>query len=190
MQYIKITYRDIAKMLMAALPVEGEEFGLKVNECLETLKRMPQEAKTALKVAYVFSRKVPRQERDDLFQDIALAVLKAKTKDERLAYAIARCDWQDWWGKYSIRSHYSLDSVVEDDEGNPTRLAELIVGETEFERKIDGKLDAERIYNQLPATIKPLVNKRLIGKALTGAERVAMHRYIKRDGYKLLLQTT
>jgi len=29
-QYIEVTYRDIAKMLSSALPVEGEEFGLKV----------------------------------------------------------------------------------------------------------------------------------------------------------------
>ena len=55
----------------------------------------------ALKVAYVFSRKVPRQEREDLYQDIALAVFKAKTKDERLAYAIARCDWRNWWRRHT-----------------------------------------------------------------------------------------
>jgi len=33
-QYIKVTYRDIAKMMSSALPVEGEEFGLKVAEFL------------------------------------------------------------------------------------------------------------------------------------------------------------
>ncbi len=91
MEQIKdITYRHIAKMLASALPVEGQEFGLKVEQYLDTIKRLPQEAKTALKSAYIFSRKVPREEREDLFQDIVLAVLKVKTKDEQLAYAIAR----------------------------------------------------------------------------------------------------
>ena len=185
--YIKITYRDIAKMLASALPVQGQEFGLKVNEFLKTIKTMPQEAKTALKVAYVFSRKVPREEREDLFQDIALAVLKVKTKDERLAYAVARCDWQDFWRKYSIRQHYSLDSVTEDTEGNPVTLAELIVGEVEFENRLNGKLEAERIFNLLPAIIKPIINKRLLGKALNNTERSRLNRYVKADGYKLLI---
>jgi hypothetical protein len=31
-QYIKTEYRDIAKMLVKALPVENDDFGLKVEE--------------------------------------------------------------------------------------------------------------------------------------------------------------
>ena len=189
MDYLKVEYRDIAKMLASAIPVEGEEFRIKVESYLEAIKAMPTEAKNALKVAYVFSRKVPREEREDLFQELALAVFKAKTRDERLAYTIARMDWLNWWKRYKIRQHTSLDSVIEDSEGNPTTLAEMLVGEVEFENKINGKLEAERIWEQLPDSIKPIVNNRLIGKALTSRERVALHRYIKADGYKLLLQT-
>ena len=110
-----ITFRHVAIMLASALPIEGEDFRDRVEANLEAIKRLPNNQKTALKMAYIFSRKVPRQEREDLFQDLALAVLKAKTKDERLAYAIARCDWRDWWKKYTIRQHYSLDSVTEDE---------------------------------------------------------------------------
>ena len=182
-----ITYRHVAKMLASALPVEGQEFGLKVEHYLDTIKRLPQEAKIALKSAYIFSRKVPREEREDLFQDIALAVLKVKTEDERLAYAIARCDWRDFWKAYKIRQHYSLDSVIEDTEGNPVTLGELLVGEAEFERKMNGKLDAERIYNTLPLNIQPLIDKRLIGKPLNQTERKRLSRYVKAEGYKLLL---
>ena len=190
MQQIKdITYRHIAKMLASALPVEGQEFGHKVEQYLETIKRLPQEAKTALKSAYIFSRKVPREERQDLFQDITLAVLKVKTKDERLAYAIARCDWIDFWKAYKIRQHYSLDSIVDDTEDNPVTLGELLVGETEFERKMDGKMDAERIYDSLPINIQPIIDKRLIGKALNQTERKRLNRYVKAEGYKILLNT-
>jgi len=184
-----ITYRHIAKMIASALPVEGKEFGDKVEQYLDTIKRLPQEAKVALKSAYIFSRKVPREEREDLFQDIALAILKVKTKDERLAYAVARCDWQDFWRKYKIRQHYSLDSVVDDTEGNPVTLGEMLVGETEFERKMDGKLEAERIFNALPSNIQPLINKRLIGNTLNKQERNALNYYVRKDGYKLLLNT-
>ena len=186
-QYIKVTYRDIAKMMSSALPVEGEEFGLKVAETLQTIKRLPKEAKIALKVAYVFSRKVPRQEREDLYQDIALAVFRAHLKDERLAYAIARCDWKNWWRQYMIRQHTSLDSVTKDNDGNPSTLAELLVGETEFELKMDGKMDAERIWDKLPDNIKPIVQNRLLGKALTRQERNTMNYFVRTRGTQLLL---
>jgi len=186
-EYIEITYRDIAKMLASALPIEGDDFGNQVNDNLEAIKALPLEAKHALKMAYVFSHKVPRHEREDLFQDIALAVLKLKTRDERLAYSIARCDWRDWWRKYSIRQHYSMDSVSEDEDGNPVTLAETIVGEVEFENKMDGKLDAERIWSKIPEDIKPLVFKRLIGKGLTVPERNKINYYVRTKGYQLLL---
>jgi len=185
--YIQVTYRDIAKMLASALPVEGEEFGDKVNEYLETVKRLPREAKLAMKIGYIFSRKVPRSEREDMFQDIALALFKVKVKDERLAYAIARCDWRDFWRRYMIRQHYSLDTVVDDDEGNPVTMAELIVGEVEFERKMNGKLDAERIWDKLPEHIKPIVFQRLIGKALTHKERNTLNYFVRTQGTQLLL---
>ncbi len=186
-EYIEITYRDIAKMLASALPVQDDDFAFQVECNLEAIKRLPVEAKHALKVAYVFSRKVPRQEREDLFQDIALAILKVRTRDERLAYSIARCDWRDWWRKFSIRQHYSMDSITEDEDGNPVTLAETIVGEVEFENKMDGKLDAERIWSKLPVDIKPLVFKRLIGKGLNASERGTLFRWISKAGYQLIL---
>jgi len=202
MDYLKVTYRQIAKMLCSALPVQNEDFTLKVEEYLTAIKAMPIEAKNALKVAYVFSRKVPREEREDLFQDIALAVLKAKAKDEKLAYAIARMDWLDWWRRYSIRQHTSLDSVINDTEGNSTTLGELIVGAVQFEHMVDGKIEAERLWSKIPDNIKPLVLKRLEGKPLiserrrgrpaTGVilndtERKRFSRWLKSDGYKLAL---
>jgi hypothetical protein len=188
-QYIEVTYRDIAKMLASALPIEGEEYRERVEVNLQAIKAMSTEAKHALKVAYVFSRKVPREEREDLFQDLALAVFEAKTKDERLAYTIARMDWLDWWKKYKIRQHTSLDSVTEDSEGNPTTLANMLVGEVEFERKMNGKLDAERIWNQIPDTIKPIIERRLVGLAVSSGDRVRLYRWIKSSGYQILINS-
>jgi hypothetical protein len=176
--YVKVEYREIAKMLASALPVEGDEFGAKVELYLDTIKRLPIEAKLALKSAYIFSRKVPREERQDLFQDIALAVLKVKATDEKLAYAIARCDWQDWWSKYRIRQHYSLDSVVDDGEGNQIPFGELLVGEMEFELKINGDLDGARLYDQLPNWVKVIVDKRLIGKPILCGDRIMLNKWV------------
>ena len=190
MSYIKVTFRTIAKMLCSALPVEGEDLGEHVNNTVDTIQQLSTEAKNALKSAYVFSRKVPRQEREDLFQELALALLKARTKDEKLAYAIARCDWINWWKKYKIRQHYSLDSVIEDEEGNPTTMAELLIGEVDFERKIDGKIDAETIWRKLDnfPNIKRLVTLRLLGQTLNHQERNTLNYWVKTSGYQLLLK--
>lgn len=189
-QYLKVTYRDIAKMLSSALPVEGDQFGAIVEENLKTIKALTTEAKNALKTAYIFSRKVPREEREDMFQELTLAVLQVKTKDERFAYAIARCDWRNWWDKYTTRSHFmagSLNDTVLDSDNEEVELAELVVGEAEFERKMDGKLDAQRIWAKLPDDIKPIILKRLLGKALNHSERNKLNYYARTKGTQILL---
>lgn len=177
-EYMKVEYRQIAKMMAGALPVEGEDFREVVEQYLEAIKALPAEAKIALKSAYIFSRKVPREEREDLFQDIALAVLKARATDERLAYAIARCDWQNWWSKYKIRQHYSLDSIVEDEDGQQVSFGELLVGEVDFEARLNGDLDGEKLYSQLPSWVKVIVDKRLQGKSITGGERKLLDKWV------------
>jgi DNA-directed RNA polymerase specialized sigma24 family protein len=185
-----LTYRHVAIMLSKSLPIDGEDFSASVNANLEAIKRLPQPAKLALKSAYIFSQKVPREEREDLFQDITLALLKAKTNDEKLAYAIARCDWKDFWKKYRVRQHYSLDTVTENEDGDGVTLGEMILGEAEFEAKMDGALDAKRIWESLPDNIKPIVTNRLIGKALTHHERNTLNYWVKAHGYKLLLDNS
>lgn len=187
---LKVSYRDIAKMLCGALPVEGQEYGLKVSEYMETIKRLPVESRLALKTAYIFSRKVPKEEREDMFQELVIAVLEVQTKDEPFAYAITRCDWRNWWRKYMTRQHYyggSLNRTVQDSDGQEVELAELIVGEAEFENRMDGELQAKRIWLQLPDTIKPIINRRIAGYALNATERQRLSRYVKKEGYKLLL---
>lgn len=224
-QYIKITHRDIAKMLCKAMPIEDQAYEEKIESYIEVIGKLKPEQKLALRCAYLFSAKVPREEREDFFQDIALALLKAKQRDEKLAYAIARCDWIDFWKKRHIRSeelcirtgdytqrHYndcsmvnkpaschdcayaaivpmvqSFDSCIDDGEGNEVALGELIIGEADFEFRLDGEIEAERIWNKLPSHIKPIVHKRLIGKPLTKQEHNVFGYWLKKDGYKLAM---
>ncbi|KKK62299.1 hypothetical protein LCGC14_3005700, partial [marine sediment metagenome] len=80
---IDVKYRDIARMLAKALPVEDEEFGTKVEEYRQVVVAMSAEQKTALKMAYIWSAKVPREEREDFFQDLALTLLKANLHEEK-----------------------------------------------------------------------------------------------------------
>jgi len=144
----------------------------------------------SLKSAYIFSAKVPRDEREDMFQELALAILQARTKDEKLAYAIARCDWRNWWQKFKTRQHFlagSLNALTLDKDGQEVEIAELLIGETEFELKMNGKIDAERIWDKLPDRIKPVVQKRLLGFPLLKQEHNTLNYYVKTQGYKLLI---
>ena len=188
---LKVTYRDIAKMLTKAMPIEGKEFGDKVAAALASIKKLPAESKIALKTAYIFSRKAPRQDREDLFQELFMAVLESNTKDEPLAYAIARCDWRNWWAKRMRHQQYlggSLNKVVAADDGHETEVGELIVGEVEFERVMIDRIDAETLFARLPKWLQPLINKRLVGMALSAVERQKLCRWNKAEGYKLLIQ--
>lgn len=130
---IRINDRDIAKLFAKFLPLPDSEvqsedwteylllghknkpllkrltqetFSTKVNEYVAVIRKLSPQAKVALRSAYVFSSKVPKQERDDFFQELSLAVLEARTKDERLAYTICRMDWQNWWRKYKLHSQF------------------------------------------------------------------------------------
>ena len=193
MEYTKITYRDIAKnMFCKALPVTGDAYTELVDTITETIKNLPVEARIALKTAYVFAKKVPREDREDMFQELALAVLTVDTKQERFAYAIARQDWRDWWKRYNTRQHYcggSLNECITDSDGEEREQIQLIAGAVEFERKMDGKLDAERIWNTIPDNVKPVINKRLLGVALDAAERQRLSRFVRAQGSRILLAT-
>ena len=180
---IQVEFRTIAKFLVKGIPIDGQEFGIKVEETIATIKKLKPAQRTALKAAYVFAKKVPQDERQDLFQELVLALLERSTKDEKLAYAIARCDWIDWWKRFTTKQQYarvSLQSTVEDADGNETELSELIVGECEFERKMDGLLDGKALWAKLPNEIQAIVQKRLLGKALLKAEHNKLAYFARR----------
>jgi hypothetical protein len=159
-----------------------EEYGLMVDEMLESINRLPQAQRLALKSAFVFSRKVPKEEREDVMQDLMLNLLKYQAHDEKLIYSIARCDWKDWWRAYKTRSHYQVldsfeESITDSDQDRGVKLADLLTNEIRFEYLIESKLDAAKLWDMLPATIKPVIAKRLQSKALSSNERVKLHRY-------------
>jgi len=186
--YNDITYRHIAKMMCSHMPIDGNEYFQAVESMLQSISELPIEAKHALKCAYIFSRKSPREEREDLFQDLMLKLLQSRIADEKLCYAVARCDWSDWWKRYKIREHYSLDeSVSQDESGNPVTLGDLLTNEIRFENMVEGKLDAVTIWEKLPVNIKGIVTKRLQCKALTATERKQLNRFVHAQGTSLLL---
>lgn len=203
------SYQDVTKAAIGSFAnFEDDQTYLDlVQATRQSLEGMDDNAKLAVEAAYVFSRKVPHSERQDMFQELTTAILASGTTDAAFAYTIARRDWQNWWQKYKLHSQYCqgyLSETITDADGEETELAELLVGEIEFERKQIDHLDTKRLWQRLPADIKPLILKRLQGKplgaprrrkagkpkssgTLNNTERQRLNRWVKTEGYKLII---
>lgn len=181
------TYRNIAKMLASALLEDGEDFATHVEEYLEVINTLPTDSKRALHYAYIFSRKAPQQERNDLYQELAIRLLESRPINDKLAYSIARCDWKDWWRSFKLRVNYnwqSIERMADTEEGGgygqeaidrQIYHSALLQGEVEFERKVD----IDILWNKLPERIQAIISKQIAGYCPTGAERVALCNYLK-----------
>jgi DNA-directed RNA polymerase specialized sigma24 family protein len=88
--------------------VEGAAFGEHVDRIEHEVKALPKVQKTTLTLAYMFSAKVPHQERDDVSQEILLACLESGQTEERNLYVVARRTWVDWFRKWYTRQQYEL----------------------------------------------------------------------------------
>jgi hypothetical protein len=201
------TYQQVSKAMLGPNFERDDSFIELVKETAKGIESLGINAKLAIEAGYIFSRKVPQDERQDLFQELVAAILDSGTEDAAFAYTIARRDWQNFWSKFKLHSQFwggYLSDTITNSDGEETELAELLVGEVEFENRQIDKLDAERLWHQIPADIQKLVTKRLQGKplgsprkrkagqpknsgTLNGTERQRLNRYVKTDGYKLLI---
>lgn len=203
----KATYQQISKALLGPNFDRDDHFIELVKETAKQIEALGLNAKLAIEASYIFSRKVPQSERQDLFQELVAAILDSGTDDPAFAYTIARRDWQNWWAKYKLHSQFNggyLSETISNSDSEEIELAELLVGEVEFENKQIDRLDAQRLWEQIPADIQKLVRKRLQGKplgaprnrkagqpkssgTLNGTERQRLNRWTKSEGYKLLI---
>jgi hypothetical protein len=187
----RVSHRDIAKMLVYAMPIKfsPDEFLQCVEDNIKAIQDMPKESRIALKMGYLFSSRVPRDEREDFMQELSLKLIELKCPDEKLAYTIARCDWVDWWRRYAKKeaTYTSLEAMLETREGegqNEAILADLTTGAMEYETREDCK--AKRILDAMSQTeagkrMLMIGAKRLQGLALTHAERQALCSWISRN---------
>ena len=168
---------QVAKMMARAISPD-EEFGENTRIILGELRGLEPECRLALKEAYIWSRKAPAEEREDLFQELFLRLWEGKVEDEKLAYSVARCDWRDWWRKYKVREHYSLDKPLGDAEDSKT-LSETLVGEAEFEAKMCLHMDCQAILNAMPRYVKEAATRRLYGRPIRPNERRLIDQWAK-----------
>jgi len=173
------TLHNMAKWLASGLPLEGEDFGQQVQTVERELLLLTKRSKSsllALQTAYVFSKKVPRQERRDMFQELFLTLYEHKMSDNGLAYAIARADWCNWWRSYKLRSHYSLDMAADANSGDS--FGDLLVGVCDFEAQILGKINGDRLLEALPDYIRKIVQRKLDGRPTSKREQAQLRMWV------------
>lgn len=186
---MRVTYRQIARILVRSLPINDDEVTSKVDEYTKAIEAMPEKVRLALQSAYIFSSKVPPEEREEMFQELILQVLEAfnhqkitgiKRVNEVFAYTAGKLRLWNWKKKRKRRQPYfggSLNEVTTDEEGNEVELINTLVGEAHFEDEVIAKLEAQRIWDSLPEAIKPIIIKKLRGEPLLVNEQSRLERF-------------
>jgi len=124
--------------------------------------------------------RIPYQEREDVLQELALRMLEARPCTAAMAFIIARNHVANWWRHYRAHRLYGDSDITYGSELTDTgeEIIQTIVGEVEWQARIDSELEAKRIFSNLPPRIQGIISKRLAGRRLSGAERVALHRFV------------
>jgi len=195
-----ISYRQIAKMLARGMPIEGQEYSELIESYIKSIEAMPLEQRSTLRASYIFSCKAPREERQDLFQELVshsltqLAKCDKRIKNiEAFCYRIAQRRWKDLRVQKRRRleilngGFLSLNVTVSDSEYGDIELQDTIAGETDFESELNSELDSQAVWDSLPDNVKPIVEKRLdFGKQNRGytikhSELKKIWRYAKKN---------
>lgn len=187
---MNVNCRDIAKVLLQGMPIEGEDYINKLNEYVETIEAMPVEQLQVLRASYIFSRMARRDERQDLFQALVsngldyLAKYEGRIRDvERFCYTVAQHKWRDFWLKNKRHKlmlnggWISLNEVVRAPSGEEIERQELVTSEVDFETRIVLKLDSQAVLNALPYRVKKSAIKKLNGQKLSSHDYERLARY-------------
>ena len=131
-------------------------------------------------------KKIPKEERHDVLQDLACRALQVCPKTPGLLYSVFRFYVADWWKARRYRQHESLDVVVGDDEGEGTPLAETSSDNSRpLDELVCGLVWAQEVLSQIPGQVVHIGQKRAMGFRLTAAERQGLSRWKRGHGLPL-----
>ena len=125
-----------------------------------------------------WTRRIPDQEREDLLQGLAIKLLEARPDTLGLTFSLAKGYTMDWLRKWYVRQHVSLDLVI--DAESKTTLGDVIADEVQYEAITIGKIDAARLWQQIPKYERAIVVKKLQGKRLSKAEDWDLNHFAKK----------
>lgn len=153
------------------------------SDNIQTLEAMTEVEQHTLSAAYIYSRKVPRDDQQDMFQELVSRILGALERRELAgattllypkAYTlkVARYGWISW---LKSRVRESMRIPFEESEVQDTPERGMI-------EAIEAELGAQRIWRGLPADIQAIIRKRFDGESNTSSERVKLHKYLWKNG--------
>jgi hypothetical protein len=120
-----VTKVDVTKHLELSHPKRHKpkpsEFKAMVDWFTQEIDNLPRQAQIALATAYIWASKAPKQEQEDLFQELTLKLIENGTEIEQIAWVVSHADWVDWWRRYKLHSQYCeshLSEIQEIDTDN------------------------------------------------------------------------
>lgn len=191
---MNVSYRTIAKVLAYDMPLDDQEYSDIIEWYIKSIEAMPPMHQETLKAAYVFSRKAPKEDWQDLFLHFVAHGLKLLSqwpepiKDMAgFCYVVARNEWKRVTRerKRHIRmlngGFVSLNKIVpsihQDGDSQEVELQELIADDLDLESELNSELDNQAVLDTLPDRVKAIVKKRLRGEKLIGHEYEILARY-------------
>lgn len=155
-----------------------------VRETAQVLASITEQKQDTLeKILSYHLHHVPSQDREDVLQDLAEALLTRRPNTPELAFLIAKDKIAKFWRDYKGHRQYVTEETyggeeIQDEEGNTISRIDTLAGEIEFEHRIADRYDSNTLFAQLPWNIKKAVARKLIGLPLTACNRKAMQRYL------------
>ena len=209
---MKVSYRRIARKLVWDMPAfSPEEFASKVDDYTEAIEAMPKEAQATLKAAYIINSIAPKEDQEDLFQELVshiltvLARYKTPIRDiDGFCYKVANRKYQTWLRDKRNRKRLldggflSLDEPVKALNGEVVELHETVAGKLEWtdirpfnlESEISSELDCQAVLDTMPDRVRDLVIKRLdykkkVGHHISHSDSKMLWRYVQKNGDKI-----
>ena len=131
-------------------------------------------------------KKIPKEERHDVLQDLACRALQVRPKTPGLLYSVFRFYVADWWKARRYRQHESLDVVVGDDEGEGMPLVETLSDNSRpLDELVCSLVWAQKVLSQIPGQVVHIGQSRAMGFSLTTVERQRLSRWKRGHGLQL-----
>ena len=130
--------------------------------------------------------KVPREDREDITQDMFELLLKHKPSSAGLAYTICKRSIADYWRHKARHNEFNISyasSVIASSEDGNITFEDLLIDRIDYESKYVDSIDSNVLFNSLPKPIAKLVAKRLRGLGLTSTQRSQLRRYAMTTQY-------
>lgn len=192
---MEFSYRQIAKALAHGMPVDGQEYTEVIEGYIKSIAAMPLEQRVLIQAAYIFSRKAPREEWQDLFQHFVAHGLEILSqwpetiKDiAGFSYVVTRNEWKRLTRerKRHIRmlngSFLSLNVTLDNTEDEGIELLDTIADDLDIESELNSELDSQAVMDTLPDKVKAIVDKRLNHQQLSSHEYERLARYREENG--------